>query len=636
MADHKTKLGVLYRAFEIDRASIDAAARTVWLSFSSEHPVRRHFKDIGDFNEVLDHNPKSVRLERAKSGAAPLLVNHDPNDLIGVVEEVEISPDKRGRAKVRFGSSPRAEEIWNDVKSGIRSAVSAGYRVWDAIVEKVGQGLETLRATDWELLEISFAPIAHDYTVGVGRGATLTDENEITIRSMNKPLLDAQPPTSSGGAPVVAPPPVQSRAEILREVQVENAARMKEINALAATVGTDEARSLALKAIEDNTPVNDFKGLLLERCFKAKPVATPDNAEVGLTKKEIRQYSLVRAMNCIANKQPVDGLEKEASDQVAKNIGRRPQGFFIPADVTTRSFAESKDLTARDMLNVIAGARALTSNVFTAGGALVGTDLLAGSLIELLRNAMHVMALGARNLTGLVGDVAIPKHTGGATAYWLAQGAALTRSQQTVAQLGLTPHRLAAATAYDKQLLAQSSLSVEAFVREDLMATLAIEKDRAAINGSGVAGEPLGILNTTGLSTTVTLATASAPIFTEVIKFETNLAANNADSGNLAYLVTPAVRGHAKGYPKFASTGTPIWEDDMMNGYPARATNQVPTASPMIFGKWSDLIIADWDGMDVVVDPYSLSLNGQISIVIQTLTDLGIRNPVSFAKGINP
>lgn len=639
MADAKALLGVLYRAFEVDRSSIDEKERSAWLSFSSESPVKRYFKGIGEFNEVLDHNPKSVRLERAKAGSAPLLVNHNEDDLIGIVESVEISSDKRGRAKVRFGSSPRAEEIWNDVKSGIRSAVSAGYRVWDAVVDRATEGLDTLRATDWELLEISFAPMPHDYTVGVGRSVTNTNENEITIRSiMNKPLLDAQATPPSGGAP--PPPPAPSRAEITRELQAENVTRMREINALAATVGTDESRALATKAIEENTNVPDFKGLLLERCFKAKPVTTPDTAEVGMTSKEVKRYSLTRAMTCIANKQVLDGIEKEASDAVAKNIRKNPQGFYIPGDVSNRGFAESKDLSTRDVLNLIGEMnqhRALTSNVFSAGGALVGTDLLTGSLIELLRNQMFVMAMGARNLSGLIGDVAIPKQTAGATAYWLAQGATLTRSQQTVGQLALTPHRLAAATAYDKQLLAQASLSVEAFVREDLMTVLAIEKDRAAINGSasGVAGEPVGILQTTGKSTPVTFSTAAAPLFTEIIKFETNLATNNADRGNLGYLVHPSVRGFTKGFPKFASTGMPIWENDSLNGYPAKATNQVPSATSVIFGKWGDLIVADWDGMDVVVDPYTLSLNAQIGIVLNTLTDIGIRNPKSFAVSTN-
>jgi HK97 family phage major capsid protein len=183
--------------------------------------------------------------------------------------------------------------------------------------------------------------------------------------------------------------------------------------------------------------------------------------------------------------------------------------------------------------------------------------------------------------------------------------------------------------------LAQASLSVEAFVREDLTAILALEKDRVAINGGGTAGEPLGILQTSSLSTLVTFATAAAPLFTEMIKMETNLAASNADRGRLGYLCTPAVRGHLKGWPKFASTGTPVWENDMVNSYPAKSTNQVPTAKSVLFGRWDDLIIADWDGLDVVVDPFSLSLNGQISVVIQTLTDVGLRHTKSFTYSTN-
>ncbi len=622
----------LYRDMQLDRAGIKEDARTIELSFSSELPGQQFFG-----TEILDHNPTSVRMQRLKNGA-PLLVNHDKNDQVGVIERAEISPDRRGRAVVRFGKSARAEEIWNDVIGGIRSLVSCGYRIHKATPESSGKSGDTYRATDWEPFEISIVAVPTDPTVGVGRGAD-TNQNEILIEeTMNTRSLklDADPPAGGGGAP--AP----SRVEIQRELQAANVARMNEIEAIAKHVGSDECKAMAREAFVKGTSVEDFRKEVVERCLKAKPITTPDNAEVGMTKREVKQYRLTRALACYANKQPLDGIEKEASDAVAKNIGRRADGFFIPTDITHARFDESHELTKRDLANLmleVMQQRALTSNVFSAGGALVGTDLLTGSMIELLRNQMFVMAMGARSLSGLVGDVAIPKQTGGATVYWLAQGVAGTRSQQTVQQLSLTPKRLFAATAYDKQLLAQASLSVEAFVREDLMTVLAIEKDRAAINGSasGVAGEPRGILNQPSgtLSTPVTFATAAAPLFTEIIKFETNLATNNADRGNLGYLVHPSVRGHAKGFPKFASTGTPIWENDMMNGYPAKATNQVPSATSVIFGKWSDLIVADWDGIDTVVDPYSLSLNGQISVVLQTLTDIGIRNGKSFAVATN-
>jgi hypothetical protein len=67
----------------------------------------------------------------------------------------------------------------------------------------------------------------------------------------------------------------------------------------------------------------------------------------------------------------------------------------------------------------------------------------------------------------------------------------------------------------------------------------------------------------------------------------------------------------------------------LVNGYPAYATKQVPS-DKVIFANWNDLIVADWAGIDIVVDPYSLSLNGQVRVVVTILTDVGVRHPVSF------
>jgi HK97 family phage major capsid protein len=250
-----------------------------------------------------------------------------------------------------------------------------------------------------------------------------------------------------------------------------------------------------------------------------------------------------------------------------------------------------------------------------------------GSMIELLRNNMAVMALGARSLSGLVGNVAIPKHTGGATAYWLDETTDVTGSQQTFGQLGLVPHRLAAKTAYTKQLLAQASIDIEGFVREDIAKVQALAKDLAAINGSGVAGEPLGILNTTGVNS-VTFSAAAT--WAKVVSFETEINSDNALAGSLGYLTTPAVKGTWKTAVKVSGQAIFLWESgDMVNGYKGVTSKQVPS-DKVIFGNWSDLIVADWDGVDVVVDPYSLAGTNQVQIIVTIMTDCAVRNPVSF------
>lgn len=604
----------LRRSITIERQAIDEKNRTVALSFSSEAPVERWFGF-----EILGHKPGECNLTRLNS-RAPLLVNHNTDDQVGVVESAEIK-DGKGHAVVRFGESARAEEIFKDVKTGIRSLVSVGYRIHKMVTEKVEHGVETLRATSWEGLEISIASIPADTSVGVGR-SDKAESYEVEVEELS--TRAEQPPANRKKTM-----PAETDPQVIERERTEGAKlernRIAEITAIADRVNTTEVRTYAKKAIEEQIPLENFRKEILEKHFNAKPVEAK-SPDIGMSKRELGQYSLVRALNKLANKQPLDGLEKEASEEVAKRTRKDPQGFFVPHDIQSTSLASQRDLTPAEMLRVMMQVRALNATTASAGGYTIGTDVLTSSMVELLRNEMKVAGLGPRMLGGLLGNIAVPKHTGGATAYWLAESAEVTASQQTFGQLGLTPHRLAALTAFDKQLVMQTSLDVEAFVRQDLMAVLGLAKDLAAIAGTGTDGQPLGIINTTGIGS---ITYGAAPTWAKVVENETTLKTANAARGNIAFLTSPGVVGKWKTTEKASSTARYLLEENLANGYRVEDTNQVAN-NKTIFGNWSDLILADWDGMDVVVDPYTLAANNQIRIVMTVHTDNGIRNPVSF------
>ena len=177
----------LFREFGLTREAVNDEERTVELSFSSEEPVDRWFG-----LEILDHSPGSVRLDRLSNGGA-LLMDHDRRDQVGVVESVQIGADRKGRAVVRFGKGARAEEIFQDVKDGIRSLVSVGYRIYKMLLEKTDEDTETYRATDWQPYEISIVSVPADTTVGIGRAAD-GETNEIIIEGVKK--MDEKTPNS--------------------------------------------------------------------------------------------------------------------------------------------------------------------------------------------------------------------------------------------------------------------------------------------------------------------------------------------------------------------------------------------------------------------------------------------------------
>ncbi len=621
------KLGPQRRTFTIDRAAANGDERTVPLCFSSETPVERWWGI-----EILDHSPGSVRLDRLRSNAA-ILCDHDWGCQVGVVENPTIDADRKGRAVARFSAAnPRAVQEYQDILDGIRANISVGYIIHTMVLEKEENGVSTYRITDWEPYEISTVSVPADINVGIGRDKTTREEQEITITIKTSEVCQETDPEDAIDAGVdeetetaACDPNTMDKENRVMSVEVKEAAdkarkearaeeqhRVREIIAIAEKqkVRCPDIEGMAREAIAAGQDLNEFRAAVLEKVSNATPVQT--SADLGMSARDLSQYSIVRAMHQIAETGRLDGIEREASEATAKIVKREARGFFIPQDIMKQQ-------------------RALTAGTATAGGFTVDTQHLAGDLIELLRNKTLVSRLGARTLSGLVGNIAIPRVTGGATAYWLPETGTVTATDQAFGQLGLVPHRLVGDTAYAKELLVQSSIDVEAFVRDDLMRVLAIEKDRAAINGLGANGEPLGILNTTGIGT---VTFGGAATWAKAIAFETAVANANADVGQMAYLTTPNTRGVWKAAPKVTNQAFFLWEKGdgefgEVNGYRAGATKQVPS-DKVVFGNWNDLIIAEWAGIDVVVDPYSLKKAGQVEITLTLWADLGVRHPGSF------
>lgn len=624
-----------YRNFTIRKAEINKDSRSVDLTFSSEHPVRRSM-DTGDvYNEILDHNPDSVIMDRLNAGA-PLLMHHDSRDQVGIVEKAMIGDDKRGHATVRFGNTQRAQEIFQDVQDGIRKNVSVGYQVHgmdsDEDDPEDDNGVENLRCR-WEPLEISLESLPADHTVGVGRNKP--EQIEIPLNRNKTPMKSIRtrnlsPAAADGNGVTITEAEVKTRtadaakAERLRASSILSLGQQHKID-------EKEIRSF----IDEGKSEDDFVRHILTSKTNATPIpgkAAIDDSIIGMSRKEKDQYSIIRAIRQMAVGK-LDGLEKEAHDAAVKRSGRPPQSeksFVIPEDVIRAKFRGEGWQRGRVTRDMQAG-------IFSQGGAFVETEVLGSALIELLRNKMQTVNAGARTMSGLQNNVAIPRQSAGATAYWIGEIQSTPESDQALQQLLLTPHRLAARTNYSNLLLAQSTLDAEAFIRSDLMKQLAIAKDLAGMSGTGGA-QPIGIINTTGVGTQS--VTAGTPTWAQMVGFETVVAAANADFGSLTYIVSTAARGLLKTTAKIGST-FPIylWDtgsapgEGSINGYRALATNQLNTAAngnKMIYGNWDDLIYADWEGWEVLVDPYTLSDQGEVRCTIFNFCDVGVRHPGSF------
>lgn len=569
---------------------IDPKARTCQLSFSSELPVNR-----GGYMEVLSHDPADMDLQRLND-AHPLLLNHDPERQIGVVEAAAIGADKKGRATVRFSKSPLGDEIWNDVKDGIRRLVSVGYRCIKELSSEVRDGVESVRFA-WQPYEISIVSVPADASVGVGR-------SEQTISPKGKTTMSEQ-------VAVVTEAPK-------RDFVKDNA----EIIAIGKNlVGkVENIRDLQDKALAEGWTVDQFRKEAFNKLSEARVVTTSPLKDVKL--RDWKKYSLSRAIAMqIGNQQSRDGIEAELDQELALKNGKRAEGLWIPDEVFARS--------------LIAGTN-------TLGGFVVETSLLSGEFIEILRNRSQVLNLGARILN-LTNTSVIPRQNGAGTVNWVGETVASTLTAVNFQQLTLTPQAVSAYHQYSKMLLMEGNPSVDAIVRDDITQTLAIAIDLAALHGTGT-GQPTGIAATSGIGSVLLatngLAINNSTAYPAMVSLESNVAGSNADLGSLAYLTRPAVRGTLRTQSRFANTNTPVWENDTVNGYRAAVSNQVANnlttgtattiTTPVFFGNWNELLVASFGSTDLVVDPYTAGANGVVRIYARRWVDIGVRHAASF------
>jgi HK97 family phage major capsid protein/HK97 family phage prohead protease len=590
-------------------------------SFSSEQPVERYFG-----TEILSHEAGSANLERLNNGA-PFLWNHDRDAVLGVVQSARMGDDRRGYSKVKWSRNAMAQEKRQDVEDGILRNVSFAYSI-----DEVEERGENIVVTKWTPLEVSLVSIPADNSVGLGRalqeGDSMSEEvpavsAEITTDSDAPVEGVAEEPAATAASPTPQPDtevPMENTpdVEVIRSKAAEaERTRIAQISALGEKFGMAD---LARELIDGGKDLSEARTAILEkmeaRSAKSAPhrIAEP-KAEVGLSDKEARSYSFLRALNYLANpgdKQAAEAAayEREVSEAAAKAYGKPANGLMVPNEVLKRD---------------------LTAGTNSAGGFTVATDLLAGSFIELLRNKLALAQVGATILSGLQGNIAIPKQSAASTAYWVGEGNAPTESQQTLEQVTMSPKTVGAYVDYSRRLLLQSSIDVEQMVRNDLARVIALEIDRAGLYGSGTSNQPKGLVNQTGINT-VNLTNYGT--FAELISMETEVAKDNADAGSLFYLMNAAARGALKATPKSASAVAAgfVYEDDEVNGYPVVVSNQL-TLDDIIFGAFDQMIMGMWSGLDLTLDPYAGATSGTVRIVALQDVDFAIKQAGAFCYG---
>ncbi len=602
-----------YHSFDADRA-VDEDTRRVRIGVSSEEPVERDFG-----MEVIDHSRESMNLDFLNSGRAPLLLDHDMTKQIGVVETVEMDEDaRRLRAVVRFGKGEDASEVFNDVRDGIRQNISVGYRI-DGRVEREEDDDEIVRVRTTPM-EISIVSVPADQSslVGVGRSvseplqSSVTQEIKMTDTTENQGIdLDAV------------------KAEAVRTARKNDS----EILAIAAK---HNKRDLGETAIRDGLSVDQFRGALLDVIGDDKPLDAPANV-IDAPVKETRKYSLGRMVKAQATGDWREaGLEREINDEITRQVGRSAEGVYVP------DFAWQQ----RGPLSTAATGGSGAEVVFDD---FVPTEHRGDMFIEALRARQVLGGLGTTYLSGLTGRIKMPKLATGANAAFVEELADVGDGAGTDGGVTLQPRTMGAFVEMSRLLVMESVPAIEQIIRNDLLASAADRTEFYAINGSGSGGQPTGILNTSGINnldissgTDVDALTWADIIALVKLVEEDNGIVNSAAAGFLSH---PAVKAKLASTAKVSSTDSvqildAPWTE--LYGQPIEFTSNVPTtldpgdggndASALIYGDFSQLLVAQFGAPSILIDPYSNSKSGTIRMVLHAELDVGVRNAVSFAK----
>lgn len=637
---------------------IDMESRTMRLPFSSEMPC-----DMWYGTEILSHAPGAMRMG-VRQEFLPLLFNHNRDDLLGVIESIEIGADSRGYANIRFGKDARGDWAMKQVSDNVLVNVSFMYRVY-----KFEEDFEAeiYTAMDYEIYEISLVTVPADATIGIGRAAG-DEENPVIIEVRGSPPTQTTAsntePAASGFFFAQQGSTTPKGNEMKNRHLLQEQADSGDTGGAGGAIVLDESKYRVEGAVNERKRIAEIEAL----CRQHK---APDDLRTGLVQRgatvgeaqtavldfvmtrstlpaidlgngyspdmdsrEKSKYSMMRAINAAISKDwKLAGFELEVSNEISKRMGKDTTGFFMPTNIPFAQRAQ------------------YASGASATGGALVETNLLAGSFIEILRNKARVLQLGATVLSGLVGNVVIPRQTGASTAYWVAETGSITSSEATFDQMTLTFKSVGARSAITRSMLMQSTPDIEMIARADLIAQIALEVDRAALSGTGASNQPTGIANTAGIGSVVGGTNGAQVTIDHLIDLETAIAVGNADVDTMAYLANAKTVGWLKKLK--STTGQYLWTQSAtggrsatpidINGYPMARSNQarsnltkgtsVGVASEIFMGNWSELVIGEWGVLEILPNPYDSTLYPQGGVLLRAMQslDIGVRHAASFA-----
>lgn len=643
----------------IERATSTGPDTTkIHLSVSSEEPCLQlcYFENKWQMLPMrLVHSASAIDMSRVKDGM-PLLDNHK-GDQVALLKNISIQNSKLGGEEIVWSASERAGVLKKDYEAGVRSNVSLDGDYVDKDLEATGEqidGLPVVRCTRWTPLGAALVTYPADTTVGFGRSTEAAQGAENTIKNKTDDIIAADKP------PQVI---IRKKENIMTQEEIAQRkdafTQANEVHSIIRDFNVPEETSnkwlASLEKGEIDVPaiMREVLAKKIERRSTVAATAAKTDANIqrqltsapsGEAPKELAdKFNIKRA---ILGSLPSDvlstlgvkvdaGLERETQQEMLRVMrsvpgyeNYSPRGIMVPWNMPRVS-------------------REITVQSAGVASSVVAQNLRPDLFIDVLRNKLILAQAGATVLTGLVGDVKIPRKSAAATAGWTNGEVAVANSEMTLEQLTLTPRTVGAYSDMSRQALLQSTPAIDMLVMDDLMQSTARAIQLGALHGTGATGQPTGVkTRVDSAGNTFSVGTAGTPTFAELLAANSVLGDGNVDDdGTVAWVMQPRLFNRlcslARTYATAATTpatnipvgsflanriagggGTVI---DMA----AYQTNSV-TKNYAFHGRWSDLVIGHWNALELIVDPYSLSTKGALRIVGLQSVDVQIRYDAAF------
>ena len=327
---------------------------------------------------------------------------------------------------------------------------------------------------------------------------------------------------------------------------------------------------------------------------------------LGLTAKECQRFSLAELIRAqVADDRKALQFYRTASDALTESIGKPTsthRSYFVPADLMVRT---------------------LTAGTPSAGGYAVETERrFAG---ELFAAGLH-NRLGLRRLPAK-GNIAMGTATDVAVQWQDTETTEVSHASPTFGLRVMEPRTVAAVVTMSKQFALAAGAEAVAFVEQQLARALAEAVDKAMCDGTGIDGQPIGLLRTGGTTSTSGTSIAYAGVC------DLLAAAEGHDAGSVAFVMGTTAAKLLRQRAKTAG-GNMVFEGGRVDGVPAYVSRAMP-ADALLVAPWSTVAMGVFSPLEVTVAPNASGsdfLAGRVAIRLMWSVDFAAAHPAAVGK----